>query len=124
MKHPVSELIVTAIILISTSTSAREKDVYQTTKLLELLGGTESFCFVVQLDDLAYVVMAKGHAPSGLIVGDPIQVKIKDDNAWVKDENTKKFYYDRDDFRARIVSRKQMAGDTMLPTCALVVKLH
>ena len=112
------------IILISTPTSARNKDVYQPTKLLELIGGTEEFCFVVQLNDLAYVAVAKGHASSSLIVGDQIQVKIKDDDAIVKDKS-KKFYYDSSDFiKARIVSRKRMTGDTTLPTCALSVKIH
>jgi hypothetical protein len=115
---------VVIMLAISTSIHAQNKSVYQTTKLLELIGGTEEFCFVIQINDLAYVVVAKGHAPSNLIVGDPILVKVKDDNAWVKDESTKKFYYDRDDFKARIVSRKRMTGDTALPTCALSVKIH
>jgi hypothetical protein len=118
-------LFAIAIVLtISTSMHARDKDVYQTTKLLELIGSTEEFCFVVQINDLAYVLVAKGNAPSNLIVGDPIPVKIKDDNAWVKDEDTKKFYYDRSDFKAKIVSRKRMTGDAALPTCALSVKIH
>jgi hypothetical protein len=115
---------VVIMLAISTSIHAQNKSVYQTTKLLELIGGTEEFCFVIQINDLAYVVVAKGHAPSNLIVGDPILVKVKDDNAWVKDESTKKFYYDRDDFKARIVSRKRMTGDTALPTRALSVKIH
>jgi hypothetical protein len=124
VKHRVFGLIIIVVMLIDTSTRVGAKDVFQTTKLIELIGGTEEFCFVIQINDLAYVVVAKGHAPSNLIVGDPILVKVKDDNAWVKDESTKKFYYDRDDFKARIVSRKRMTGDTALPTCALSVKIH
>ena len=53
MKHR-GLFAVVIMLAISTSTHAQNKNVYQTTKLLELIGSTEEFCFVVQINDLAY----------------------------------------------------------------------
>ena len=125
MKHRVSALIV-LLLLLGISTRAHGKDVYQTTKLLELIGNTDEFCFVVKLDDLAYVAVARSHPPKYLVVGDPIQLKIKGEKVEVKDtsKDASKWYYNSDDFNARIVSRKRMTGDASLPTCALAVKIR
>jgi hypothetical protein len=124
VKHRVFGLIIIVVMLIDTSTRVGAKDVFQTTKLIELNGGTEEFCFVIQVNDLAYVAVAHDQLPKNMVVGDPIEVKIKDEKIVVKAKRFYRVRYDGD-VNARIVVRKRMAsGDTALPTCALSVKIH
>ena len=89
---------------------------------MELTAGAADFCFVVQVDDIAYIAVAHGHVPSKMTVGDPIEIRIKDDNLFVKAE--RKRYYNEDEIEGRIRVRKRMAGETKLPSCALAVTLH
>jgi hypothetical protein len=124
VKRRVFGLIVVVIILVSTSTRVGAKDVFQSTKLLELNGSTQEFCFVIQVNDLAYVAVAHDQLPKSMVVGDPIEVKIKDEKIVVKAKRFKRVNYDGD-VNARIVVRKRMtSSDTTLPTCALSVKIH
>ena len=99
---------------------ARQKT-YQTTKLVELEAGPRSFCFVVQVDDIAYVTVGRDQ-PGKMIVGDPIQIRIKNDDLYIKTKP--KWAYDRDETKGRIKIRKRMVGDTKLPSCALAVSVH
>jgi hypothetical protein len=43
-----------------------------------------------------------------MIVGDPLQIRIKDDNLFIKTE--KKWIYDGDEIKARIRVRQRMIG--------------
>lgn len=76
---------------------------------------------MVQVDDIAYITVARGQ-PRKMIVGDPIQIRIKDDNLFIKTEP--KWTYDDDEIKGRIKIRKRMASDTKLPSCALAVTVH
>ena len=128
MRHRVSVSIV-IVLMLAAGARARDKAVYQTTKLIELRsievltragGHRAGFCFVVQVDDLAYVAVAGDNAPSNLIIGDPIQIKIAGDYIWVK---TNKKWSD-DEIKTRINVRARITGDTKLPTCSLSVAVR
>jgi hypothetical protein len=115
--------------MLTAATRARDKAVYQTTKLVELRsvevltragGHRAGFCFVVRVDDLAYVAVAGDNVPSNLIVGDPMQIKITGDHIWVK---TGKKWPD-DEIKTRINVRARITGDAKLPTCSLSVAVH
>jgi hypothetical protein len=114
------------VVVLSVVTSARDKVPYRSTKLIELNSRAGGFCFVIQLDDLAYTAVAEGHTERNLVVGDPIQVKVSGDYIWLKVE--KKYplgsdYYS-DEVKSRITVRKRMTQDSQLPTCALPVAIH
>jgi len=101
-------------------TYARQKS-YQTTKLIELEAGTADFCFVVQVDEIAYLAIAHDR-PSKMIVGDPIQIRIKDDNLFIK--TVRQWKYDGDEVKGKIKIRKRVTTDGKLPSCALAVTIH
>jgi|SRR5579871_497934 len=105
-------------LLLCCSAHARPKT-YQTTKVIEVSGSRREFCLVVQLGDLAYVSVANEHVPPNLIVGDPIEVRVKKDNLWIK-KNRSSY----DDVKTNIIVRKRISEDTKLPTCSLSVTLH
>jgi hypothetical protein len=101
---------------------ARQKT-YQTTKLMELRAGQDDdFCFVVQLGDIAYVAVAYGRVPNKMIVGDPIQIRIKDDKLFVRTED--KWSYAGNQIKGQIRVRQRMTGDAKPPSCALAVTIH
>ena len=112
-------LILVSIALLSPNIAQARQKAYQTTKAIEVSGSRKEFCLVVQLDDLAYVSVANEHVPSNLIVGDPIQVRVKKDNLWIKTD-----HLSYDDVKTNIVVRKRMTEGTKLPTCSLSVALH
>jgi|SRR5580692_8341400 hypothetical protein len=118
-------ILIIVVLMFATATLARDKAVYQTTKLIELTRagghwGHAGFCFVVQVDDLAYVAVTDDDVPRNLIVGDPMQIKISGDHIWVKKSNK----WGDDEIKTRISVRKRMTGDTKLPTCSLPVAVH
>ena len=82
------------------------------------------FCFVVQLGDMAYIAVAHGRVPEKMIVGDPIQIRIKKDDLFVQTATEKRWYYDDMEIKGRIRVRQRMNGDAKLPSCALAVALH
>jgi hypothetical protein len=107
--------------------NAGEKAAYQTTKLIELTAGATGFCFVVQLGDLGYAAVGKGKVPNVMVVGDPIQVKIKNDTLFVKTKTETGWHYDNDyiETHIRIRGRVSGSGDSKkLPSCALAISLH
>jgi hypothetical protein len=118
-------ILIVAVLMAPAVARARDKGVYQTTKLIELVNHGTSFCFVLQVDDLAYAAIAGGHLPSNLIVGDPVQVKIKGDSIYVK--TGKKWMNDithketDDAVKARISVRGRVTVEGKLPTCSLSV---
>lgn len=99
---------------------ARQKT-YQTTKLLDLEAGPEDFCVVVQVDDIAYRAVAHAR-PRKMIIGDPIQIRIKNDDLFIK--TVPQWSYDDYEIKAPIRIRQRMASGTKLPSCALAVTVH
>src|ERR1700683_3792584 len=117
----VQRLVLVAITaLLGVDGLAKDKASYQSTKLIELRNSGAGFCFVFQVNDLAYVAVAHDHLPSNLIVGDPMEVKISGDHVWVK---TDKKWPD-DEIKTRINVRERITGDAKLPSCALAVTVH
>jgi hypothetical protein len=102
------------------SGAAKNKAIYQTTRLIELQNYEPGFCFVFKVDDLAYIAIARDRVPHNLIVGDPMEIKITGDHVWIK---TDKKWPD-DEIKARISIRQRMTADAKLPTCSLPVSVH
>lgn len=117
-------LRVIPLLLITASAFSRDKTPYQTTKLLELQASGTGFCFVVQLDDLAYIATATDPPASNLIVGDPVQVKVKGDNIQIMTDKKWPAVAPDGSIKAKVVGRKRMTADTKLPSCALAVTVH
>src|SRR4029077_13995450 len=90
-----SSLIMMLVLAIAT-TAVAQKPGYVTGKLVDLrqyseatrpVHGSATFCLSIQVRDISYLVdyepgYGADHPPKELIVGDPIQVKIKGDNIW------------------------------------------
>jgi hypothetical protein len=98
---------------------------YTATRLVELTRaggrwGHSGFCFVVQLDDLAYVAFTDDKPPRNLIVGDPLQIRIKGDHMWIRTDKKPP----DDEIKTTISIRERMTGDAKLPTCSLSVSVH
>jgi hypothetical protein len=76
----------------------KDKPAYQTAKLVYLrsyptgsgaLRAQYSFCLAIQVEDVSYIVeylaFSRGsYEPTNLIVGDPIEIKTKDDRLYFK----------------------------------------
>lgn len=112
------------MLLLTSPSFARDKTPYQTTKLLELDGNGNSFCFVVQLGDLAYIAHADEAPTSNLIVGDPVSVRIDKDNIRIMTNKKWPAVQPDGSIKARILTRQRMTGNSKLPSCALAVTVH
>jgi hypothetical protein len=114
------------LLLLSCSCFARDKTPYQSTKLLELKNVGDGFCFVLQVGDLAYLADTSDKPGINLIVGDPVEFKIKTDNIWLKVE--RKYPIGSDTYtgevKAKIRLRKRMTEGQKLPSCALAISVE
>lgn len=116
--------LLAAFLLSASVATARDKAVYRSAELIELQGSRDSFCFVVQLDDLAYVADAKDAPASNLVVGDPVEVKVVKDVIRIKTDKKWPEVEPDGSIKARIVSRQRMTKGAKLPTCALPVAVR
>lgn len=113
---------------------AGDKTPYQIAKLIDIRAyptgagaarAQYSFCLAIQLQDISYIVHYQtfsrgGYQPTNLIVGDPIEIKIKDDNLYFK---TGKKSSDGD-AKAYITRRERVAPNSDSITCALPVAIE
>lgn len=114
-------LALVGMLAVGPPANARGKD-YQATKLLEVTAGELDFCFVVTLGDIGYIAVAHDRVPREMIVGDLINVRVKNDHIFVKKART--FYYDDDEVKATVKVRSRMVAGAKPPSCALAVTLH
>src|SRR5437667_9502486 len=84
------------LLLLGSIIHAKDKAVYQTGKLVDVrayatgagaLRAQYSFCLAIQVEDISYIVhyetfSRSGYQPTNLIVGDPIKVKITDEQLY------------------------------------------
>lgn len=112
------------IALLTCASFARNKTPYRSTKLIELQTSGDGFCFIVQLDDLAYIAIANDPPSSNLIVGDQIQVKLEKDAIRVMTNKKWPDVYPDGSIKAKIAGRQRMSADSKLPSCSLSVKVH
>lgn len=92
-------LLVSAVLpLFATIGQAKGKAVYQTGKLIDLRSyetgagasrAQRSFCLAIQVEDISYLVryesfLRGNYEPTNLIVGDPMQIRIKDDSLYFR----------------------------------------
>lgn len=106
---------------------------YQTGKLVDVrayatgagaLRAQYSFCLAIQVEDISYIVhyetfSRSGYQPTNLIVGDPIKVKITDEQLYF--ETGKK---SPDEAKARITRRERIIPDSKPATCALPIAVE
>jgi len=113
------------LVLAIATTAVAQKPGYVTGKLVDLRRYSEStrpihssgtYCIAIQVQDISYLIdyepwYGTDHPPKELIVGDPIQVKIKGDNLW--------FMVGKSDWhKNRIVRRERIPQDGVPSTCA------
>jgi hypothetical protein len=111
-------------VLFTVAGFARDKTPYQATKLIELRSNEKGFCFVVQLNDLAYVGVSNDSLPSNLIVGDSVQVRLDHDKLRIMTNEHWPDVEPDGSIKTRIVVRERISKDTKLPSCALAVSIH
>jgi hypothetical protein len=123
-------------LIFPTATAARSK-VYQTGKLIDLrshaTGQTGApfakhwECLAIQLEDISYLVhyapiFTGGYQAESLIVGDPVEVRIRGDNMYIK--LVKKHQDDDDEAKMRIVRRERVGPDKQAATCATPIAIQ
>lgn len=108
------------------SAAAGQRSGYVTGKLLDVrrytttpIRGHAVFCIAIQVEDISYLVdyepfYGADHPPKELIVGDPIQIRIKGDSLWF-------IAGKRDPDKTRIIRRERISPDVVPPTCAVPV---
>jgi hypothetical protein len=131
-------LVIAVIVLtFPSATQARDK-AYQTGKLIDLrshaTGATGALfakryvCLAIQIDDISYLVhyapiLTGGYQPeSNLIVGDPVEVRIKSDNMYLRLHP--KNWQDDDEAKMHIVRRERTGPDKQAATCATPVEVQ
>ena len=121
------------LLLLGSIIHAKDKAVYQTGKLVDVrayatgagaLRAQYSFCLAIQVEDISYIVhyetfSRSGYQPTNLIVGDPIKVKITDEQLYF--ETGKK---SPDEAKARITRRERIIPDSKPATCALPIAVE
>ncbi len=120
------KLFLLCVFLPLLSATAGQKSGYVTGKLVDVRRYTEApirgngiFCIAIQVEDISYLLdyepfYGADHPPEELIVGDPIQVKIKGNNLWF-------IAGKRDPDKARIIRRERVSPEGVPATCALPV---
>jgi hypothetical protein len=124
---------------------ARDKTPYETAKLIDVRAyptgsgagrAQYSFCLAIQLQDISYIAhyvtwARSSYQPTNLIVGDPIEVKIKDDNLYFKTGMKPapvSHGMSRDDVpseaKAHITRRERITPNSNSITCALPVAVE
>jgi hypothetical protein len=82
----------------------------------------ESFCLAISLDDFSYLlrygpIWAYGYAPSDLVVGDRIHVRVKDGNMYLQKPNGR-------ELKTQIVRRERNAPDKPPIKCGPAVAVR
>lgn len=115
------------LLLFASHLFAADKAAYQTGTLVDLqmvrsatgyVRAGQSYCLAVSLGDFGYLlqygpIWAYVYAPSEMIVGDPIQVRIKGNNMYQKPRGG--------ELKTSIIRREHTAPDKKPVTCALPV---
>lgn len=100
-----------------------DKTPYQSTKLLELTDAGHGFCFVIQVGDTAYLAETSAKPGMNLTVGDPVEVKIKKNDIWIKVQ--RKYPVGPDSYldavKTKIKLHKRMTEGQQLPSCAVAI---
>lgn len=121
-------LFVVSALALAVSVHAGDKTGYQTGKLLDLrregtgAGAARAqgwFCLAVQVGDMTYLVHQEArwrwaYEPTDFVVGDPVEVKIKGNDMYLKKSKGA-------DFKTYIVRRERNAPDKKPMTCGLPV---
>jgi hypothetical protein len=116
------------LLLFASNLFAADKTATQTGTLVDLqmvqsakgyVRAGQSYCLAVSLGDFGYLlhygpIWAYGYAPSEMIVGDPIQVRIKGNNMYLQKPRG-------GELRTSIIRRERIAADKKPITCALPV---
>lgn len=125
MNRLCSASLMVTLLLVMAIPALAQKPAYVTGKLVDLrrysegtrpIRGSATFCLAIQVQDVSYLVdyeplYGADHPPKELIVGDPIQVKIKGSNLWF-------VVAKRDPDKTRIVRRERIPPDGVPTTCA------
>jgi hypothetical protein len=112
-------------LVISTSvSSARDKAVFETTKLIELQRDGKGFCYVIQINDLAYVAVSGDSPTSNLIVGDPVEVKVNGDSIRLKSNKKWPAVEPDGTIKTKIMVRQRITEGNKLPSCAMPITVH
>jgi hypothetical protein len=108
---------------------ATEKSDYQTGKLTDLRRSDTgsgaaraqgSFCLAIEVGDMTYLAQQEStwrwsYAPTDLVVGDQVEVKIKGNDMFLKKSKG-------GDLKTHITRRERTSPDKNPPTCALPVQ--
>ncbi len=118
--------IFVVLLVLAGASFARDKTPYQSTKLLELTNAGSGFCFVIQVGDLAYLAETSAKPGMNLIVGDPVEIKIKNKNIWLKVQRKYPVGSDSylDEVKTKVMLRKHMTEGQRLPSCALAISVQ
>lgn len=125
--NPLHCTVLSFVVLTGTLAYAREKPEYKSGRLVDVrstptgngaLRAQNSFCLAVQLDDVSYIAryepFSRGsYEPTDLIVGDPIEVRVKDDNLY--------FRSGKNQAKAHITRRQRVLSGQPPATCSLPV---
>jgi hypothetical protein len=128
MKRLHFAVLAAAVYGLSVGAGADEKPTYQKGKLTDLRReGTGSgaaraqgsFCLAIELGDLTYVVREEAYwrwsyEPTDLVVGDPVEVKIKGNDMLIKKPKG-------GDLKTRISRRERNSPDKKPMTCGLPI---
>jgi hypothetical protein len=121
-------LVVVAFALSAVPVHGGEKTGYQTGKLVDLRRESTgsgaaraqgSFCLAIEVGDMTYLVRREAYwrwsyEPTDFVVGDPVEVKIKDNDMYLKKSKG-------GDLKTYITRRERNAPDKKPITCALPV---
>jgi hypothetical protein len=120
-----------ALLTLLCSAHAADKSTYQTGKLIDLsrvatgsgaARAQGSFCLAVRLDDVTYLVRYEAtwrwtYAPTDLVVGDPIEVKIKGNDMYIQKPKG-------GDLKTNITRRERNTPNQEPVTCAVPVSVR
>ncbi|HEV2469348.1 MAG TPA: hypothetical protein VGS78_09145 [Candidatus Sulfotelmatobacter sp.] len=117
--------VLLAVLFASSLCVARDKNEYQSTKLLELTDAGRGFCYVIQVGDMAYLAETSKKPAMSLTVGDPVKFRIKKSNIWLQVQRKYPVGTDTyfDEIKTRIQIRKRMTQGQRLPSCAVAISV-
>jgi hypothetical protein len=135
-------LMIGTCLIVCGAASGPHKRVYEIGKLVDVrsnstgagaLRGQRTFCLAIQVQDISYIVLyaplwRNDYEPTKLIVGDPVDVRIKEDDLFLRTGN--KFTNDlthkqhEEETKMKIVRRERITSDKKPSTCGLPVELH
>jgi hypothetical protein len=113
---------------------AKDKVAYQTAKLVDLRANKTgagagraqySYCLAIQSKDISYILTYEtffrgGYKPTNLIVGDPIEIRIKGDHLYFETGQKSS----DDEAKAHIIRQERIAAGGKPATCGLPVEVQ